>query len=59
MTLLAQPLNGDVAAMAALYTVDAVVVPEGPIVHGRDAIEKWYRDSDFKLKLSGFDPAID
>jgi ketosteroid isomerase-like protein len=52
-------LNGDVAAMVALYTSDGVVVPEGPIVHGKDAIEKWYRDNDFKLKLSGFDPAID
>ncbi len=36
--------NNDAAAVAALYTEDAVIVSErGPIL-GREAIEKWYAD---------------
>src|SRR5689334_7466526 len=35
----------DAAAVAALYTQDAVYVTEGPDVSGRDAIEKTYTDA--------------
>jgi hypothetical protein len=36
--------NNDAAAAAALYTEDAVIVPETGPVNGRQAIEKWYAD---------------
>jgi uncharacterized protein (TIGR02246 family) len=41
----------DAAAVAALYTQDAVLVTEGPIFHGREAVEKFYIDS-FKAGFS-------
>jgi len=34
--------NNDAAALAALFTEDAVIVPETGPVNGREAIEKWY-----------------
>jgi uncharacterized protein (TIGR02246 family) len=41
----------DAAAVAALYTEDAILAPEGPILSGRDAIEKFYAGA-FKAGLS-------
>ena len=32
----------DAAGVAALYTPDAVLVAEAPIIHGQDAIQKFY-----------------
>ena len=36
--------NNDPAAIAALFTEDAVMVTRGGPVNGRQAIEKWYTD---------------
>jgi uncharacterized protein (TIGR02246 family) len=47
--------KNDAAAVAALYTQDAVYVTEGPVVSGRNAIEKTYTDAfktDSNLELN-------
>ena len=52
--------NNDAAALAALYTWDAIIVtPQGP-VYGRDAIQNWYEDQfeqwHLKNHVSKVDP---
>jgi ketosteroid isomerase-like protein len=37
--------NSGAAALAALFTEDAVIVPDTGPVNGRPAIEKWYADA--------------
>jgi uncharacterized protein (TIGR02246 family) len=37
--------NNDDAAIAALYTEDAVFVSDRGPIYGRQAIEKWYADA--------------
>jgi uncharacterized protein (TIGR02246 family) len=37
--------NNDAAAVAALYTEDAVFVSDRGPIYGRQAIEKWYADA--------------
>jgi uncharacterized protein (TIGR02246 family) len=37
--------NNDAAAIAKLYTENAVFVSDGGPIHGRQAIEKWYTDA--------------
>ena len=37
--------NNDAVALAALFTEDAVIVPDTGPVNGRQAIEKWYADA--------------
>ncbi|HJS85390.1 MAG TPA: SgcJ/EcaC family oxidoreductase [Acetobacteraceae bacterium] len=44
--------NNDAASIAALYTSDGVIVPEGPIISGRDAIEKFYSNIFKAVKVS-------
>ena len=36
--------RNDAAAVAALFTQDAVLVTDRAVIHGRPAIEKWYAD---------------
>ena len=36
--------NNDAAAVAALFTEDAIFVSDRGLIHGRQAIEKWYTD---------------
>jgi len=46
-------INGDAAALAALYTEDAVIVsPDAPPIYGRDAIEKHWADTFKKVHFS-------
>jgi len=44
--------NNDAAAVAALYTEDAVVVTETGTIYGREAIEKHYADVFQKVNFS-------
>jgi len=46
--------NNDGAAVAALYTEDAVLVTDSGPVYGREAIEKHYVDLFQKLHFSNF-----
>ena len=44
--------NGDAAALAALYTEDAVLVNDSGPIYGREAIEKYYADLFQKVHFS-------
>src|SRR5215469_35415 len=47
-------LKGDAAAMAALYTEDAVLVNETGPVYGRQAIEKYYAEQFRQVRYSNY-----
>jgi uncharacterized protein (TIGR02246 family) len=51
--------NHDAAAIAALYTSDGILVPEGPIVTGRDEIEKLYSDFYKTVRVSNPTVSVD
>jgi uncharacterized protein (TIGR02246 family) len=51
--------NNDAAALAALFTEDAVIVPETGPVNGREAIEKWYADLFQKVHDSNHVVTVD
>ncbi len=51
--------NNDAAALAALFTEDAVIMPETGPVNGRQAIEKWYADLFQKAHFSNHLVTVD
>jgi hypothetical protein len=51
--------NNDAAAVAALYTEDAVLVEQGGPTFGREAIEKHWADTFKKVRISDLASTVD